>query len=109
MAYHLYLILSFLQLSRGLALLISVDGWVDKTMNIGREGMFALIGRAFKRWRLDVDATLPKDLEERGVDDREALPNYHYRDDALLVYEAMEKYVRQVVEAHYCKLDVVEP
>ncbi|XP_033639994.1 arachidonate 5-lipoxygenase-like [Asterias rubens] len=94
--------------SRGLALLISVDGWVDKTMNIGREGMFALIGRSFKRWRLDVNATLPKDLEERGVDDREALPNYHYRDDAILVYEAMEKYVRQVVEAHYLTPETIQ-
>ena len=70
-------------------------------MNIGRSGMFELIGRAFKGWRLDTQGTLPKDLEERGVADREALPNYHYRDDALLIYEAMEKYVRFVVEAHY--------
>ena len=89
--------------SRGLALLISVDGWVDKCMNIGRDGMFELIGRAFKRWRLDVDGTLPNDLKARGVTDAQALPNYHYRDDGLLVFEAMEKYVRTVVEAHYSK------
>ncbi|XP_038044498.1 polyunsaturated fatty acid 5-lipoxygenase-like isoform X2 [Patiria miniata] len=87
--------------SRGLALLISVDGWVDKTMNIGRDGMFDLIGRAFKKWRLNVEGTLPNDLKNRGVDDTEALPNYHYRDDALLIYDAMKKYVTEVVEAHY--------
>ena len=96
-------------ISRGLALLISVDGWVDKTMNIGRDGMFELIGRAFKKWRLNVEGNLPKDLKNRGVDDTEALPNYHYRDDALLVYKAMENYVREVVQAHYgtsdCKHD----
>ncbi|XP_022087867.1 arachidonate 5-lipoxygenase-like isoform X2 [Acanthaster planci] len=93
--------------SRGLALLMSVDGWVDKTMNIGRDGMYELIGRAFKRWRLNVEGTIINDLKARGVDDTQALPNYHYRDDGVLIYEAMEKYVRVVVESHYETPDMI--
>ncbi|XP_022087837.1 arachidonate 5-lipoxygenase-like isoform X2 [Acanthaster planci] len=93
--------------SRGLALLISVDGWVDKTMNIGRDGMFELIGRAFKRWRLNVEGTIINDLKAREVDDTNALPDYHYRDDGVLIYEAMEKYVRVVVESHYETPDMI--
>jgi len=31
--------------SRGLDLLVSEGGWVDKTMNIGTKGMFELIRR----------------------------------------------------------------
>ena len=37
------------------------------------------------------------------VDDTEALPNYPYRDDALLLHEAIVGYVREVLEKHYGK------
>lgn len=87
--------------SRGLALLVSPGGWVDKCMTIGIKGMFNLVGRQLGHWRLDVQGTLPKDLEERGVDDVEALPNYHYRDDALLIYKAIKNYVAAVVSHFY--------
>ena len=35
------------------------------------------------------------------VDDTEALPNYPYRDDALLIFEVIYDYVREVLEAFY--------
>jgi len=35
------------------------------------------------------------------VDDVEAFPNYPYRDDALLIFEAIQTYVREVLEAFY--------
>lgn len=35
------------------------------------------------------------------VDDKEAFPNYPYRDDALLIHEAIYTYVREVLEAFY--------
>ena len=35
------------------------------------------------------------------VDDTEALPNYPYRDDALLIFEVIHDYVREVLEAFY--------
>lgn len=37
------------------------------------------------------------------VDDTEALPNYPYRDDALLIFEVIHDYVREVLEAFYGK------
>ena len=37
------------------------------------------------------------------VDDTEALPNYPYRDDALLIFEVIYDYVREVLEAFYGK------
>ena len=37
------------------------------------------------------------------VDDAEAFPNYPYRDDALLIFEAIYDYVREVLEAFYGK------
>ncbi|XP_071948707.1 allene oxide synthase-lipoxygenase protein-like [Antedon mediterranea] len=89
--------------SRGLGKLVSKDGWVDRCMLIGRVGMFEIIKRSWESWRLDVNGTLPKELESRGVLDPELLPNYHYRDDALLLWNAILKYVSAVVSAHYDK------
>ena len=42
---HSSCILYYLCFRRGLELLVSPNGWVDKVMNIGIKGMFNLIGR----------------------------------------------------------------
>ncbi|XP_038045097.1 uncharacterized protein LOC119719671 [Patiria miniata] len=87
--------------SRAVAKLVCEDGWVDQCMSIGRVGMFAINARTAPEWRFDVEGSLPADLNNRGVDDPEALPKYYFRDDALLLYEAIRKYVTEVVEGHY--------
>lgn len=89
--------------SRALAKLVSEDGWVDQCMGIGRIGMFDIIARTATKWRLNVEGTLPTDLNMRGVDDPEVLPKYYFRDDALLLFEIIEKYVSEVVNGNYGK------
>ncbi|XP_033639708.1 arachidonate 5-lipoxygenase-like [Asterias rubens] len=86
---------------RALAKLVSEDGWVDQCMGIGRIGMFDIIARTATKWRLNVEGTLPTDLNMRGVDDPEVLPKYYFRDDALLLFEIIEKYVSEVVNGNY--------
>ncbi|XP_052225510.1 allene oxide synthase-lipoxygenase protein-like isoform X7 [Dreissena polymorpha] len=93
--------------SRGLELLVSKNGWVDKTMNIGQEGMFALIARGIKKWRMNVEGTLPEDLKQRGVLDTNVLPGYHFRNDALLLYGAINKYVKKYVDLYYDSVDKI--
>ncbi|XP_070565852.1 allene oxide synthase-lipoxygenase protein-like [Ptychodera flava] len=87
--------------SLAFTILVNPGGWVDKTMAVGRDGMFTLIAQVFTEWRMDVDGTLPEDLNQRGVSDTDALPNYYYRDDALLLYDAIKHYVTTIVSAHY--------
>ncbi|KAL8617085.1 hypothetical protein ACOMHN_014256 [Nucella lapillus] len=91
--------------SRGLELLVSENGWVDKTMNFGIKGMFELIQRGINSWRLDMHGTLPNDLKKRKMDDPAVLPCYHFRHDALLHYEAINKYVKTYVDLYYDTLD----
>ncbi|XP_067141775.1 allene oxide synthase-lipoxygenase protein-like [Centruroides vittatus] len=87
--------------SRGLAKLISVNGWVDKTMTIGRDGMFQLIIKGLDRWRMDADGILPNNFKIREVDDPDTFPNYPYRDDALAMWYAIRRYVTKVVHHFY--------
>ncbi|AVQ00059.1 arachidonate 15-lipoxygenase [Ahniella affigens] len=54
--------------------------------------------------RLAFDVTahmLPNDLASRRVADVAALPDYPYRDDALLVWQAIQDWVRQYVSVYY--------
>jgi len=47
------------------------------------------------------DNMLPADLRARGVDDAALLPDYPYRDDALLVWNATQQWVTDYVAAYY--------
>lgn len=44
---------------------------------------------------------LPNVLKERGVDDPEKLPGFHYRDDALRLWQAIQDYIRRVLLIYY--------
>ncbi|XP_072043488.1 allene oxide synthase-lipoxygenase protein-like [Amphiura filiformis] len=93
---------------KGVGKLFSIGGWVDTSMLIGHVGMLEIIRRVWSTWRLDVQGNLPKDLEDRGVADPEVLPNYHYRDDAILLWDAIKKYVSAVVVGHYDSQEKLE-
>ncbi|OWF44210.1 allene oxide synthase-lipoxygenase protein-like isoform X2 [Mizuhopecten yessoensis] len=87
--------------TRALGKLVSPGGWVDKAMSIGRLGMFEIVTRQCGNWRMDVDGTLPNDLERRGVLDETVLPGYHYREDALPLYNILSKYVNNYLVLYY--------
>ncbi|XP_070552624.1 polyunsaturated fatty acid 5-lipoxygenase-like [Ptychodera flava] len=82
-------------------ILIAPGGWVDSVMSVGRDGMLEIISRQWRSWRLDVDGTLPTYLRDRGVDDPEVIRDFPFRDDALLIYNAIRNYVEEIVMAHY--------
>ncbi|XP_044181127.1 polyunsaturated fatty acid lipoxygenase ALOX15B-like isoform X3 [Acropora millepora] len=81
--------------------LLAPGSWIDNTTSLGAKGTVELIAFGWSEWRMDVQGTLPQDLEERGVLDPSVLPDYPYRDDGLLLYEAIYRYVSSVIEARY--------
>jgi arachidonate 15-lipoxygenase len=47
------------------------------------------------------DSMLPNDLRARGVDNTDQLPDYPYRDDALLIWNAISAWVGEYVAVYY--------
>ncbi|XP_060063502.1 polyunsaturated fatty acid 5-lipoxygenase-like [Ylistrum balloti] len=91
--------------TRALSNLVSPGGWADRAMSVGIRGMFEVIRRKCRLWRLDIDGTLPKDLERRGLLKDDVLPGYYFRDDALLVYNAIYNYVVNYIKIYYESAD----
>ena len=81
--------------------LVQPDAWIDKAMHMGRIGMFNIIRWKWERWNLKTDGNFRQNLKERGVDGSGALPNYYYRDDGLLLWDAIHKYVTTVINSVY--------
>ncbi|KAF6041049.1 ALOX5 [Bugula neritina] len=98
---QLLLFISLFYFSKAISSLVSTGGWVDKAMHIGRTGMFNIIKKKWETWSVKENGSLVNDLRRRGVEDAEALPGYHYRDDALLLWNAIQTYVAKIVENVY--------
>ncbi|XP_048146328.1 hydroperoxide isomerase ALOXE3-like [Corvus hawaiiensis] len=85
--------------------LLNPGGIIDQATSVGREGTLALVARgtAALTYR---ELCVPDDVEERGVGD---IPGYHYRDDALDIWGAIESYVEGIVALFYAEdKDVAE-
>ncbi|VDI69843.1 arachidonate 5-lipoxygenase [Mytilus galloprovincialis] len=82
--------------------LINVGGFIDRTSNAGLEGHFDIMRKSMEWWRLDQHGNLRTNLQIRGVFDNDSLgDSYYFRDDALLLYDAIELYVRDYVGLYY--------
>ncbi|KAH3795315.1 hypothetical protein DPMN_148865 [Dreissena polymorpha] len=84
-----------------LAILLNEGGFVDTVMSTGTKGAYELIKRYQPKWRLNVDGTLPASLKERKVEKPEVVPDYPFREDALLTYNAILQYVTDYVLLYY--------
>lgn len=86
--------------------LIAPSGGVDRLLSftIDQARVFAV--RGLQSYGFN-DAMLPEQLKQRGVDDPNALPIYPYRDDALLIWDAIHQWVSDYLSLYYSSdLDV---
>ncbi len=67
-------------------------GTLAETIEISRE--------ACSTWSLD-EFALPAELKNRGMDDTTQLPHYPYRDDGLLLWDAIETFVSGYLKFFY--------
>uniref|UniRef100_A0A8C5XT42 Arachidonate epidermal lipoxygenase 3 n=1 Tax=Microcebus murinus TaxID=30608 RepID=A0A8C5XT42_MICMU len=79
------------------ATLLNPEGLVDKVTSIGRQGLLYLMSTGLAHFTY-TNFCLPDSLRARGV---LAIPNYHYRDDGLKIWAAIESFVSEIVGYYY--------
>ncbi|MEZ4390312.1 MAG: lipoxygenase family protein [Polyangiales bacterium] len=80
--------------------LIAPEGVIDRVFSARIDVAASLVRVALDRFSLQ-DRAPSLELRARGVDDPSRLPEYPYRDDALRVYGAIERFVEGFVRAYY--------
>ncbi|XP_036361603.1 polyunsaturated fatty acid lipoxygenase ALOX15B-like [Octopus sinensis] len=88
--------------------LMNPGAWVDQTMTIGSEGMIKLVCKGIQEWDFYRDGIPANDFTNRKVDDPKVLPKYYFRDDSLLLYDCVYKYVSSYIDLHYEKDEDVD-
>lgn len=59
-----------------------------------------LMRNRFKDFSVN-ELIMPRNFADRGVDDKKLLPNYHFRDDALLIWDKLSEYVHKIMSLFY--------
>ena len=80
--------------------LVAPGGDVDKLLSATIDSARALLEADLQNYSFN-EAMLPKQLKKRGVDDIEKLPVYPYRDDALLIWNTIHKWVSDYLNIYY--------
>lgn len=88
-------------------MLIAPKGGVDQLLSATIDNARVFVGLGFQSYGFN-DAMLPNQLQQRGVDDADALPVYPYRDDALLIWEAIHQWVADYVNLYYATDEAVQ-
>ncbi|MGB3292918.1 MAG: lipoxygenase family protein [Phormidesmis sp.] len=82
--------------------LVNEGGTVDKVMAGTLESSLYLTAKGVQGYPLGFnDSMVPKTFASRGVDDPQQLPDYPYRDDALLIWDAIHQWVTDYLAIYY--------
>lgn len=84
-----------------------VQPFTDAAFAAGAEGGIRLMIAKYSTWNFS-DQAFPQSLKNRGFDPRGAtdgLRDYYYRDDGMLIWNALERYVQQCLDQFYDKSD----
>lgn len=75
-------------------------GGVEAVMTVKIDVARAAAEAAARDWSF-TGSMLRTELASRGVDDTDALPDYAFRDDALLIFDAIHDWVESFVRVYY--------
>ncbi|MDJ0673995.1 MAG: lipoxygenase family protein [Calothrix sp. MO_167.B42] len=87
--------------------LIAPGGGVDKLLAATIDNSRTLVQADLQNYSFN-EAMLLKQLKKRGVDDKDKLPVYPYRDDARDIWDAIHTWVRDYLKLYYGNDQAVE-
>ncbi|KAJ7422906.1 Hydroperoxide isomerase ALOXE3 [Pitangus sulphuratus] len=79
------------------SVLINPGGLIDKGSGVTYEGLQLVVQRGLEQVTY-TSLCLPDDIRHRGMSQ---VPNYHYRDDGISLWEAIESFVTGIVTFYY--------
>ncbi|XP_030270904.1 hydroperoxide isomerase ALOXE3-like isoform X1 [Sparus aurata] len=77
--------------------LISKTGVFTQIAACGGEGMITILKRSMSSMTYS-SLCIPEDIAERGLED---VPNFHYRDDGLRLWDIISRFVQEVLSYYY--------
>lgn len=80
--------------------LVNPGGFVDRLLAPSLAGSLELVKRAEQTFDFTKQAFI-NDCVSRGVDNATSLPHYPYRDDGMLLWNAIGTYVSKFIAEHY--------
>ncbi len=83
--------------TRGNAILLGEGAAIDNMMAPTRPAAFGIMSKAYRQ-RPFGDYALPRDIERRGL---VGLPEFPYRDDAQLLWDAISRYASAYLHRYY--------
>ncbi|XP_073233506.1 allene oxide synthase-lipoxygenase protein-like isoform X2 [Porites lutea] len=88
--------------------LIAEGGVADLTLTVGGGGHITLMKKYYKAHSNWKTYDIPQVLKERGVDEVDKLPNFHYRQDALKLWAAIKEFVKEIISVYYSSDDAIK-
>lgn len=89
------------------SMLMAPEGGVDTVLAATIDCARVLAVKGVQSYSFN-QAMLPQQLQQLGLDNAEALPIHPYRDDALLIWQAIETWVTDYVSLYYPTDDSVQ-
>ncbi|XP_021253319.1 arachidonate 5-lipoxygenase [Numida meleagris] len=86
--------------------LICECGLFDKANATGGGGHVQMVQKAMKDLTYS-SLCFPEDIKAKGMDSKEDIPYYYYRDDGIKVWEAIKSFAEDVIQIYYESDEVV--
>ena len=80
--------------------LVKQGGSADRVMTIGHgsNGFVNLVEKSIDEFHFENDWDFPTNIVHKGLSD---LTNYHFRDDSMMLWNAINQYVEDIVNIFY--------
>ncbi|MEH2179780.1 lipoxygenase family protein [Nostoc sp.] len=75
-------------------------GPVDEFMAGSLAESLGFVAKVYEEWSVE-KFTFPRLIKSRGTDDPEILPHFPFRDDGILIWNAVEKFVTEYLQLYY--------